>query len=112
MGEENIAHGELARRGQIDAEFSFGDFVEKAVGQGHQYAGSVAGVCLEAAASAVVHAGIQVIGIQHDLMAGLALYICNESNAAGIFFLRWVIESCLCRIPKLQRDAIFVAHSH
>ena len=70
--------------------------------QGHQDTGSVTGVGLETTASTVVHAGIEVIGIEHDLVAGNPLDVGYKPNATGILLIGGVIQSLFGRVTKHQ----------
>ena len=53
---------------------------------------------------------IQVIGIQHDLVAGLALDIGNEAYTTGVFFLGRVIQARLGGKTKLVGKFFAVLH--
>ena len=111
LGQEDIADGVMPGCRQLGAELFLGYLVEKTVGQGHQDAGAIAGIGFEPAAAAMVHPGVQVVGIQHDLVAGFSLYIGDKSNTAGIFLKGRVVQSSLFGEAKSQRFLDFFAHS-
>ena len=80
--------------------------------QCHQYSGTITSVSLKSAATTVVHAGIEVVGIQHDLMTGATLDICNKAYAAGIFLVSRVVQSGLVRKAKLLGVLGLISHSY
>ena len=65
-------------------------------------------VFLVTQAAAVDHAAIHVVGIIHDCAARSALDVANESNAAGIFLERGIVETTPRRHTesKLSRELI------
>jgi hypothetical protein len=75
LGEKYIADGVSTGGGELGIEVQFCNLLEETVGQGHQYAGAVTGVGFESTAATVAHAGINMMGIQHDLVTGLPLNI-------------------------------------
>ena len=56
LRQEDVTHGVLAGLGKAYTEGFVGDLAEESMGQRHEDASAVTGVCLEAAAAAVVHA--------------------------------------------------------
>ena len=81
LRQEYIAHSIASGWGKVLVQFIFRDLVKEAVWQRHQNTGTVTSIRLEATATAVIHARIKVIGVQHDLVAGLALNIGNKTHA-------------------------------
>ena len=99
-----VADREFSVRRQLAAEFSSGYLAEESVGQANQDAGAIAGIGFESAAAAVIHARIDMEGVEHDLVAGPALDIRHQADAAGILFQRGVIKTCLFGISDCRRQ--------
>src|SRR5690606_7586667 len=86
--------------GQFQSEFLLSDLCEKGMRQGHEYACAIAGISFETTTPAVIHARIQMVSVQHDLVTGAALDVSDETDAAGVFLhariikagFRWIAE--------------------
>ena len=72
------------------------------MGQGHQDAGAVTGVGFESTAATVAHAGINMMGIQHDLVTGLPLNVGDKTDTTGILFHGWIVQPGFLRVAKFQ----------
>ncbi len=83
----------LAGFWQLGVQLVPGYLLEEAVGQPHEDTRAVAGVGFESATAAVVHAGIQVVGVQHNLVAGNTLDIGDKPHATGVFLVGGVVKS-------------------
>ena len=81
LRQEYNAHSITSGWGQVLVQFIFRDLVKEAVWQCHQNTGTVTSIRLEATATAVIHARIEVVGVQHNLVAGLALDIGDKTHA-------------------------------
>ncbi len=93
LRQEDVAHRESPRLGQLDAQVGLDDLLQELVRQGGQDARAVARVGLAAAGAAVVHAAQQVLRVDHDLMAPLSLDVRDEADAARVVLVRGVVES-------------------
>ncbi len=111
LGQENIAGGVLACFWQGDVELVLSNFGEERVWQCHQDAGAVAGVGFKAATTSVIHAGVEVVGVQHDLVTWATFDVCNKAYAAGIFLVGRVIQSGLLRKAKHVGVLGLISHS-
>ncbi len=110
LWQEDVADRVLALFWQCGGQLLTGNVGKKGVGQRHQDTGAVTGVGFKATAAAVIHARVQVIGVQHDLMTGATFNVCNKTDAAGVFFTRRVIESVLFREAKLVGVLGLISH--
>ena len=45
----------------------------------------------------MVHPGVDVVGIQHDLMAGYTFYVGHKTDATRIFFICGVVKALFLR---------------
>ncbi len=84
----------MADRGQFEA-FGLSDGSEKLIGDRGQDTGAISRVFLKAAAASVIHTAIEEVGVLHDLVAGFAFNVGNESNTASIFLERGVVKPLL-----------------
>ena len=62
-------------------------------------------------AATVIHAGVEVVGIQHNLMTGHSLDIGHEAHATGVFLISWVVQSGLFRKAEFQGILLLVHKS-
>ena len=56
-------------------------------------ASAVACILFEATAAAVVHSGIDVVGVRQNFMAGYAFDMGDKAHTTGIFFEGRVVET-------------------
>ena len=67
------------------------------MGYGRHDAGAVPGILFEPATAAVVHSGIDMVGISQDFVTGHALYVSNKANTTGILFKGRVVQALFPR---------------
>jgi hypothetical protein len=74
------------------------------VGQGSENARSIARVRFATARAAVVHIAQHFPGVEHNLMASLALDVRDETHATRIMFVSGVVQTLL----RGKRGEIFL----
>ena len=104
-GQEQVADGIGAGFGQGKTKFS-GYLLHEFVRDGGQYARTVAGILFETAAAAVIHPGVDMVGVRQDLMAGYAFDVGDKAHTTGILFEGGVIETMLGGKPDLAVDSL------
>ena len=97
LRQEDVAYSILSGGRESYAKRLRGDVAEEAVGQGHENTRTVARVSLKSAASAMIHARIQMVGVEHNLVARFTFNIGDEANTAGVLLLGRVVETLLGR---------------
>ena len=75
-----------------------------------QDACAVPSIGFKTTAASMIHAGIYMIGVQHDLTARYALDICDKAHTTRILFICRVVESCFFGITELQWRLLLLAH--
>ena len=90
VGEEEVAHAVLARGRQAGL-----DAPKEGVWHSRQDAGTVTGIGLAAAATAVGHAHEHRVGVRNDLVARLSLEAGDHADATAILFECGIIEALL-----------------
>ena len=88
---ENQPRAEAPFSGQLHTKFPPGDFIEKTPRQPGENAAAIAGVGLTTARAAVIHVFEHLNGIEHNLMARLALHIGHKPNATAILLVGRII---------------------
>jgi len=72
---------------------------------GHD-ASAIAGIFLKAAAAAMVHPLVDVVGVGQDLMAGYAFDVGDKAHTTGIFLEGGVVETMPVGKPGLAVDSL------
>jgi len=85
---------------------SLRDFRDELARQRGENPRAVAGVLLRAARTTMVHAAQQVIRVEQDLVAPLALYVRDEADAATVVLELGPIEA----VSRRQAVSRFVTH--
>ena len=81
------------------------DLLHEFVRDGGHDAGAVAGIFLEAATAAVVHPGVDMVGVCQNLVARYALDVGHKTHTAGVFLEGRVVQAVLCGKPGLAVDS-------
>ena len=97
LRQEYVTHGIVSRCWQFDAQLARHS-AKETMGQGGKHASAIAGVFFKPAAATMIHARIDMMCVEHDLMTRLALDIGDKTYTARVFFLRRVIEPILFRV--------------
>ena len=84
---------ELAGFRKIDSQVYFGNLAKKLMRQSCQDTGAVAGVGFTSTRSAMIHVAQDFIGIQDDLVTGLAFDMRYEANTTRIFFETRIVQA-------------------
>ena len=102
--QEDVADRIGAGFRQGDADCS-ADLLHEPVRDGGHDAGAVAGIFLEAATAAVVHPGVDMVGVCQNLMARYALDVGHKTHTAGVFLKGRVVQAVLCGQPDFAVDS-------
>jgi len=103
-------HGDavLERSGQLDALLG-ADLAQEAVGHLHEDAGTVAGVGLTAAGTAMVQVDEHRQRLTHDFVGFSPFHIDDEPDSAGIVFELRIVEPLLLWWSDVFHVATFVS---
>jgi hypothetical protein len=76
---------------------------------GHD-ASAIACIFFESAAAAMIHPGVDMVGVGQDFVAGSALNVSHEANTTGVLLESRVVETMLSGKPDFAIDS-FVHHA-
>ena len=96
-----------ARLRQFGAQVHLGHFGEEFVRQRGQDPGPVAGRRFATASAPMAHPPQDVVGVQHQLMAALALDMRDNPHAASVFLVGGIVQAVLLRISVHRSQTHF-----
>ena len=90
-------HADRVLLGQVHAELLSGQHAQEAVGLLQQQAAAVAGLAVGVDAATVGHAGQGLDGRLQQMVAGLALHVGDQTEAAVVLELLGLVQTCFHR---------------